>query len=92
MEKMGWAKGKGLGANEDGKTDHVKVTYKMDNRGVGCSNKHADNWIAHQDDFNSLLANLNADQGKGTEEEDSGEKDKVSGLEASSKNSKARVQ
>ena len=33
MEKMGWSKGKGLGANEDGKREHVKVSLKTDNRG-----------------------------------------------------------
>ena len=33
MEKMGWEKGKGLGAKEDGNTEHVKVSVKQDNRG-----------------------------------------------------------
>ena len=33
MEKMGWSKGKGLGAKEDGKTEHVKVALRTDNRG-----------------------------------------------------------
>lgn len=33
MEKMGWSKGKGLGAKEDGKTEHVAVRLKSDNRG-----------------------------------------------------------
>ena len=34
MEKMGWSKGKGLGANEDGMTDHIKASYKSDSRGT----------------------------------------------------------
>jgi len=33
MEKMGWTKGKGLGANEDGMTEHVKVSLKSDKKG-----------------------------------------------------------
>lgn len=33
LEKFGWSKGKGLGANEDGKVDHVKVALKTDTRG-----------------------------------------------------------
>lgn len=31
---MGWSKGKGLGANEDGITEHVKVSYKHDSKGI----------------------------------------------------------
>ncbi|KAK6973049.1 PIN2/TERF1-interacting telomerase inhibitor 1-like isoform X1 [Biomphalaria glabrata] len=60
MEKMGWAKGKGLGAKEDGMRDHIKATYKSDTRGLGCTPKDADAWIAHQDDFNNLLQQLNS--------------------------------
>lgn len=32
---MGWKEGKGLGKNEDGKKDNVKVVKKIDNRGLG---------------------------------------------------------
>lgn len=35
MEKMGWSKGKGLGINEDGNTEHVAVKVKNDTRGRG---------------------------------------------------------
>jgi hypothetical protein len=91
LERMGWQKGKGLGANEDGKVDHITVKVKNDSTGVGCTKNYADNWIAHQDDFNSLLANLNAnhsnsDSGTGTPVE------KVISLENHSKTSKGRVQ
>ncbi|KAL5006329.1 hypothetical protein ScPMuIL_015135 [Solemya velum] len=88
LERMGWKKGRGLGLNEDGQTEHVKITHKMDNKGVGCSNNHADNWIAHQDDFNALLANLNQDHSQGT---DTTEENKVVSLEKKSKASKSRV-
>lgn len=57
--------------------------------GVGCSKNQADNWIAHQDDFNSLLANLNQDHGAG---EASTQETKVLNLEERSKTSKGRLQ
>lgn len=34
LERMGWKEGKGLGRNEDGLTEHVKVSYKSDNKGL----------------------------------------------------------
>lgn len=37
--------------------NYIKIYFPL---GVGCSKKHDDNWIAHQDDFNSLLASLNS--------------------------------
>lgn len=63
LEKMGWQKGKGLGLKESGDTSHVKVKMNMENRGLGCTKKDTDNWIAHQDDFSSLLAQLNDEHG-----------------------------
>ena len=33
MKKMGWEEGKGLGANEDGMTEHIKVRFKDDTKG-----------------------------------------------------------
>jgi len=68
MEKFGWNKGDGLGANRDGRTEHIKISLKSDTRGVGCSKKHDDNWVAHQDDFNSLLASLNSQNESSTQD------------------------
>lgn len=34
LEKMGWKHGKGLGANEQGLTESLKVSYKNDNKGM----------------------------------------------------------
>lgn len=31
---MGWAPGKGLGAKEDGRVEHIKVAYKHDSQGM----------------------------------------------------------
>ena len=33
MEKSGWTQGKGLGANEDGMVDNIKVKFKSDSKG-----------------------------------------------------------
>jgi len=60
MEKMGWTSGKGLGAHEDGMTEHIRVKVKSDNRGVGYSKQEYDNvWLDHQDEFDAVLAALN---------------------------------
>jgi Pin2-interacting protein X1 len=61
MMKMGWKKGNALGAREDGSKEHIKVTTKSDRQGVGCTKQNADNWIAHQDDFNAILSDLNTE-------------------------------
>ena len=39
LEKMGWAEGKGLGANEQGPTSHVRVVKKDNVNGLGASSK-----------------------------------------------------
>ncbi|KAI9283867.1 hypothetical protein BC943DRAFT_327185 [Umbelopsis sp. AD052] len=59
LTKMGWAPGKGLGANEDGNTDHVKVRLKDNNFGIGANKKNMDNWLDNTDAFSRLLADLN---------------------------------
>ncbi|XP_066134930.1 PIN2/TERF1-interacting telomerase inhibitor 1 isoform X3 [Saccopteryx bilineata] len=66
LEKMGWSKGKGLGAQEQGATEHIKVQVKNNHLGLGATINNEDNWIAHQDDFNHLLAELNTCHGPET--------------------------
>lgn len=34
LEKMGWQQGKGLGRNENGVTENVKISYKNDSQGT----------------------------------------------------------
>ena len=34
LERMGWSKGKGLGANEDGNVNHITAKFKNDTRGL----------------------------------------------------------
>lgn len=92
MEKMGWEKGKGLGADSQGNVDPVAVKQKNDNKGIGFQG-HDDTWIAHQDDFAAVLAKLNEEHGGagGHDESVDKEKDKKS-LEESSKKAGKRVQ
>lgn len=85
LEKMGWSAGKGLGAKENGIVEHVVARYKNDDRGLGFEDRN-DQWTKHEDDFNSLLANLSNGSSKDDEKLHSG----VS-LEVKSKTSKARV-
>ncbi|XP_036606793.1 PIN2/TERF1-interacting telomerase inhibitor 1 [Trichosurus vulpecula] len=91
LEKMGWCKGKGLGAQEQGATEHIKVQVKNNQLGLGASASHEDDWLAPQEEFNQLLAELNSCHGQ--EEKDfPGNKEKKSfSLEEKSKSSKRRV-
>ncbi|XP_068433222.1 PIN2/TERF1-interacting telomerase inhibitor 1 [Clinocottus analis] len=92
MERMGWSKGKGLGVSEQGMVDHVKVKVKNDQLGIGHSVSYEDNWIAHQDDFNELLAQLNNCHGQNSSAEaPPPEEAKAFSLEEKSKSSKKRV-
>jgi len=88
MEKMGWEKGKGLGANENGRVQHISLKLKDNNKGIGFEG-HDDTWLEHQNDFQSVLAALNiehGDAGKGLSENE-----KKANLEELSKKSKRRV-
>jgi len=96
MEKFGWARGRGLGAKEDGETENIKVKVKNDKHGIGANNDYSDTWLDHQDDFNSILASLNTSHsapGSGTatpNNEDSTDA-VVGSMEERSKTSKNRV-
>ncbi|XP_009886248.1 PREDICTED: PIN2/TERF1-interacting telomerase inhibitor 1 [Charadrius vociferus] len=91
LEKMGWSKGKGLGAQEQGNTEHIKVQVKNNTLGLGATINYEDNWIAHQDDFNQLLAELNDCHGQGETEHTMNNQKKAFSLEEKSKSSKKRV-
>ncbi|XP_044024523.1 PIN2/TERF1-interacting telomerase inhibitor 1 [Siniperca chuatsi] len=94
LERMGWSKGKGLGKSEQGSTDHIKVKVKNNNYGLGTSASYEDNWIAHQDDFNELLAQLNNCHGQNnqhTSTKPPPEEQKGFSLEEKSKTSRKRV-
>ncbi|NXI41340.1 PINX1 inhibitor, partial [Galbula dea] len=91
LEKMGWSKGKGLGAQEQGNTEHIKVKVKNNTLGLGATINYEDSWIAHQDDFNQLLAQLNDCHGQGATESSVKKQKKTFSLEEKSKSSKKRV-
>uniref|UniRef100_A0A3P9LSC7 PIN2 (TERF1) interacting telomerase inhibitor 1 n=1 Tax=Oryzias latipes TaxID=8090 RepID=A0A3P9LSC7_ORYLA len=91
LERMGWSKGKGLGRSEQGSTEHIKVKVKNNNHGLGTNASHEDNWIAHQDDFNELLAQLNNHHGQTPSSEAPSEEKRGFSLEEKSKTSKKRV-
>ncbi|XP_075165643.1 uncharacterized protein LOC142238030 [Haematobia irritans] len=60
LERMGWSKGKGLGAKEDGSQDFVRVRYKNDSQGLGFEHRD-DQWTQHENSFNGLLKSLNGE-------------------------------
>ncbi|XP_044762714.1 protein pxr-1-like [Coccinella septempunctata] len=88
MEKMGWSTGKGLGAKEDGMTEHIRVAYKNDTQGMGFKDRD-DQWTEHESNFTELLNTLVGPKGcKGAE---NSKELKVESLEKKSQVSKARV-
>lgn len=58
---MGWQEGEGLGKEKQGITEHVRVSKKKDNSGVGidAQQKAASNWTFNTTTFDSILKNLN---------------------------------
>jgi len=85
MQKLGYESGKGLGKNKDGIIAPITARQKMDSKGIGF-NGHDDTWLAHQDDFQAVLASLNVEHGN-SEAQEAGKKS----LEKLSKKSKKRV-
>jgi len=88
MEKMGWEKGSGLGAKQDGMVDHITLKHKDNNKGVGFQG-HDDQWLAHQEDFQNVLAALNVEHGEAGKKLN--ESEKKATLEEISKKSRRRV-
>ncbi|XP_051170669.1 putative histone-lysine N-methyltransferase 1 [Leptopilina boulardi] len=94
LEKMGWSSGKGLGAQEQGMTEHVRVKYKDDQAGIGFNKNDEDKqWTQHQESFNDLLMSLQKNQNMEQTEVMETKEITLSGtsLEEKSKQSKARV-
>lgn len=69
LEKMGWSKGKGLGIKEDGEQNFIRVSHKMDLKGMGFQDKD-DQWTGHESQFNSLLESLHNSSGDASENEE----------------------
>lgn len=83
---MGWAKGKGLGREEQGDLEPIRLKYKKDSEGVGYQVKD-DQWVEHREQFNNILSALNGNDGLVNEIENVS----VKSLETRSKCSKSRV-
>ncbi|GLD59789.1 PIN2/TERF1-interacting telomerase inhibitor 1, partial [Lates japonicus] len=82
----------GLGRSEQGSTDHIKVKVKNNSYGLGANASYEDNWIAHQDDYNELLAQLNNCHGQNdNSNEPPPDEQQGFSLEEKSKTSKKRV-
>lgn len=83
---MGWSKGKGLGREEQGDLEPIRLKYKNDAEGVGYEAKD-DQWVAHREQFNQILESLNGEKPS----DEVTDTPSVQSLEARSKNSRARV-
>ncbi|CAD5206579.1 unnamed protein product [Bursaphelenchus okinawaensis] len=90
MSKMGWTDGKGIGRNEQGSAENIKLNPNYTNAGLGADHhkKQQDKWIAVHDDFAALLKDLN--QGKEVKEDDEEQAEKIS-IQTVSKSSKKRI-
>lgn len=67
LQKMGWSEGKGLGKNEDGVSEHVKVAKKSNNLGLGATHDSsgAAGWASTAVSFNGVLETLGKAYGTG---------------------------
>merc|ERR1711956_135598 len=98
MEKMGWNKGDGLGATNQGIKDPITIKANSDNRGIGHEVGMDDVWLNQKDDFDDVLASLNSahastansDNEQDQESSKTGQTEKQS-LRDISKKSKKRV-
>eukprot|EP00246_Nothoceros_aenigmaticus_P016711 TRINITY_DN7783_c0_g1_i1.p1 TRINITY_DN7783_c0_g1~~TRINITY_DN7783_c0_g1_i1.p1 ORF type:complete len:507 (+),score=115.59 TRINITY_DN7783_c0_g1_i1:282-1802(+) len=60
MKQMGWREGTGLGKDQQGIKQHVRVKKKNDNSGLGVDEKEkaARNWTFNTSTFDDILKNL----------------------------------
>jgi Pin2-interacting protein X1 len=91
LESMGWQKGNGLGKNQQGNLDFIKVRYRNNASGLGFDNLKDNQWTENESNFDSLLKNLNSNSNSGDDEASSAKKSKTKSLEEMSKQSRARV-
>ncbi|KAL6049919.1 PIN2/TERF1-interacting telomerase inhibitor 1 isoform X1 [Balamuthia mandrillaris] len=71
LQRMGWSEGKGLGLNEDGQTEHIKVKKKDNTEGIGVDHAASSRaWLSNSDAFCQILQNLNQTYGKDTEDKE----------------------
>lgn len=78
LQKMGWTEGKGLGKNEDGVCEHVKVSKKSNNLGLGATRDQtgAAGWASTAVSFNGVLEALGKAYGTNANKDSAKKKDK----------------
>ena len=47
LQKMGWAEGKGLGANEDGPATHVRIKRRREQQGMPQASGERSKFLVH---------------------------------------------
>ncbi|VDN01493.1 unnamed protein product [Thelazia callipaeda] len=72
LEKMGWKSGKGLGKYEQGISSSLEVQACTSMKGLGYPERNNDVWIAHNDGFATLLADLNKKKEEASKNKGSG--------------------
>lgn len=60
LEKMGWTEGVGLGTDEKGRVENIKVKVKENFYGIGADAKTTDNWLENTFGFDDLLKGMQA--------------------------------
>eukprot|EP00051_Salpingoeca_urceolata_P028010 m.484467 g.484467 ORF g.484467 m.484467 type:complete len:401 (+) comp23358_c0_seq1:211-1413(+) len=76
LERMGWSEGQGLGANCQGTSAHVKTTLKSNKLGLGADKRVDYEWLAVQDAYDNVLADLNDDLAAGDDTKEKVERPK----------------
>lgn len=76
---MGWSKGKGLGVNLDGEQNFIKVSHKLDQKGIGFEDRD-DQWTQHENQFNSLLKSLDNSAAASENEDNEDAADELSAM------------
>jgi Pin2-interacting protein X1 len=66
LQKMGWKEDKGLGKNEEGMTESVKVKRRGENEGLGTTKDQAgaNGWTKTVSGFSAVLEMLNSSGAK----------------------------
>ena len=58
LSKMGWEEGRGMGKSEQGRTENIKVSLKLNNYGIGADAKTSDNWLENTFAFDEMLKGM----------------------------------
>ena len=79
LAKFGWSEGKGLGKQENGMTDHIRVKQRADQLGLGAVEKEATAWAPPPDAIAAVAAKHEAKKRKREKKEKANKKAKAAG-------------